>query len=202
MEQRTDDLTGMGVPDAREYILAHSTTLKLNERKLSDLEQEGEKWRNRVALARSKGEEALAQEAEKEAARISAQEESLRTETEQQKAQIKRMVRQLPGLAARERTIDPDLLEQELLMAAGLSPGDEDKLAQNRQFAALEKEAAADVALAALKAKLNRDDAHEAGTQPGAAGEGGSGGNGPAGEPSGEGEGSPEGEGRSGGLAP
>jgi phage shock protein A len=43
---------------------------------------------------------------------------------------------------------------QELLIAAGFNPGDEDKLGQERKFDELEKNAAADDALAALKAKM------------------------------------------------
>jgi len=61
------------------------------------------------------------------------------------------MRRQLPGLAARERSIDPDLLEQELLMALGQT-GEE--AGTERAFQKLEKEKSADEALDALKARM------------------------------------------------
>jgi hypothetical protein len=57
---------------------------------------------------------------------------------------------QLAGLAARERSIDPDLLEQELLIARGGTPGETPAPNLERRFAAAE----ADAALEALKAKL------------------------------------------------
>jgi hypothetical protein len=57
-------------------------------------------------------------------------------------------------LAARERSIDTDLLEQELLIANGRMPGDEEKARSERAFDKLETEAAAEAALAKLKAKM------------------------------------------------
>jgi hypothetical protein len=67
---------------------------------------------------------------------------------------IERMRRQLPGLAARQRSIDPDLLEQEMLIALGRNPGDEAAVGLERKMAGLEKTAGAADALAALKAKM------------------------------------------------
>ena len=66
------------------------------------------------------------------------------------------MRRQIPLLAARERSIDPDLLEQELLMTLGNMPGDEEKVRAERQFREMEKAQSADAALDELKAKMNR----------------------------------------------
>ena len=62
------------------------------------------------------------------------------------------MRRQLPGLAARERSVDPDLLEQELLMALGRSS---EEAAAEKAFQELEKEDSAEAALQVLKAKMN-----------------------------------------------
>jgi len=66
------------------------------------------------------------------------------------------MRRQLPILAAQTRSIDPDLLEQELLMAVGFLPGEEEKAKSERTFSQMEKEAAADDALLQLKAKMGK----------------------------------------------
>ena len=75
----------------------------------------------------------------------------LREEEISLKNGIADMRRQLPGLAARERSVDPDLLEQELLMALGQT---EEEAATERAFKKLEKENAADAALEALKSKM------------------------------------------------
>ncbi len=154
MEQRPEDLLGMSPEDARAYIVAHLATLKLTEKKKAELEAELAKWMGRVELARNKGAEDLAREAEKTAERIRADLTAIQSEAAELMSQIETMRRQLPGLAARQRTIDPDLLEQELLIATGRLPGDEDVAETERNLAKLEKESQAAAALAELKEKL------------------------------------------------
>jgi len=146
-----NDLTGMSVADAKEYILNFITTLKLTEKEIAALEEEAAKWKNRVDLAISKGMEDILTEAAKEAEKVNAKLAGLREEARSLKDGIDAMRRQLPGLAARERSVDPDLLEQELLMALGQT---EEEAATERAFKKLEKENAADSALEALKTKM------------------------------------------------
>ncbi|GHV74403.1 hypothetical protein AGMMS49940_17050 [Spirochaetia bacterium] len=153
MEQLPEDLSGMGAADAKEYIFHYITTLKLTEKKYGTLKGEHEKWLARLNLAASRGAEDLAAAARGEADRIRAERDAIEAEIATLKAQIQRMRGQLPGLAARERSIDPDLLEQELLLALGHTPGEEKTPELERQFAAAE----ADAALEALKAKLKTD---------------------------------------------
>jgi phage shock protein A len=150
MEQSPEDLRGMGVADAKDYIFHHITTLKLTEKKHGELNGEYEKWLSRVNLARSGGKEDLALSAQGEAEKLQAERDALAAEIADLKARIQHMRDQLPGLAARERSIDPDLLEQELLIALGGAPGDDGKADLDRQFEAAET----DAALEALKAKL------------------------------------------------
>ena len=138
-----------------EEILALIATLKLTEKEILALEEDAAKWKDRAELARSRGREELLAEAEKEAERISAKLAELRGEGLSLKNQIDTMRRQLPGLAARVRSIDPDLLEQELLAALGLT-GEEAET--ERAFRKLEKEDSANAALEALKAKLTTED--------------------------------------------
>jgi phage shock protein A len=145
------NLRGMGQAQAREYITAYLTTLKLTEKKHRELEEELAKWKSRIGLARSRGAEDLALGAEKEAACVESRRDALAQEIRELRSQIEVMRRQLPGLAARERSVDPDLLEQELLMAAGLTPGSEEERQVARSLEDLERSAAADAALAALK---------------------------------------------------
>lgn len=154
MEQRPEDLFGMNPQDAKAYIAAHLVSLKLTEKKRSELEAELAKWESRVELARSKGTEDLVQDAERTAERVRLDLSRIRDEEAELRSQIETMRRQLPGLAASQRSVDPDLLEQELLMAAGRLPGDEGAAEIERNLAKLEKEAQADAALSELKAKL------------------------------------------------
>jgi phage shock protein A len=150
MEQALEDLRGMGAADAKDYIFHYITTLKLAEKKHGELIGEHEKWLSRVNLARSGSKESLALAAQAEADKLQAQLGALAGEIADLKARIQRMRDQLPGLAARERSVDPDLLEQELLIALGGSPGDDGKADLDRQFEAAE----ADAALEALKARM------------------------------------------------
>ena len=156
MEQNSTDinLTGMSAAAAKDYILEFITTLKLTEQEISALEEEAAKWKTRVDLARSRGVEDLLREAEKEEERANAKLADLREEARALKERIDTMRRQLPGLAARERSVDPDLLEQELLMALGRT---EEEAETERAFRKLEKESSSDDALEALKAKMKGD---------------------------------------------
>lgn len=152
MEQRIDDLRGMSPAGAKEYIFHFIATLKLTEKNRAGLETEREKWRKREELARSRGAEDLAVEARRETERIQGELDSLSAEEAGLKTQIETMRRQIPALAARERSIDPDILEQELNIALGrdLADGDPAGPALDRRFESV----SADAALESLKAKM------------------------------------------------
>jgi hypothetical protein len=157
MEDNPENLFGMNTASAKEYVIGHITSLKLTEKKYEDLSREYEKWSARVELARSRSNEELAQEAAAEAEKVRERRDALGVEIADLKTQIERMRKQLPGVAARERSIDPDLLEQELLIALGYTPGDETETdtARKRRFEELD----ADAALESLKAILRKDEA-------------------------------------------
>ncbi|MDR1352065.1 MAG: chromosome partitioning protein [Treponema sp.] len=164
MEQGIDDLRGMSPADAKEYIFHFITALKLAEKDRAGLEAELEKWRKREELARSRGAEDLAGEARQETERIRAKVDLLSAEEAGLKAQIETMRKQLPGLAARERSVDPDLLEQELNIAlgkdlAGSGSGGPSGPGLDRQFEGMN----ADAALEALKARMGLGGAAEGG---------------------------------------
>ena len=150
------NLGGMDPASAKEYIYGFISTLKLTEKKIQEIDAELLKWNSRAELARAKGHPDLALEAEKEIERLKTKKQELDSETAELKLQIEQMRRQLPALAACARSIDPDLLEQELLMAAGYLPGEEEKAKSNRTFSKMEKDAAADDALLQLKAKMGK----------------------------------------------
>jgi len=148
------DLTGMSTAAAKEYILGLMTSLKLTEKEIHSLENEEAKWRNRVDLARSQGMDDLEREAERKADEISIKLKELQEEKHTLRSSIADLRRRLPALAAQERSIDPELLEQELLMAMGLT---EEEAETERAFQKLEKEVEAEAALEALKAKMRGD---------------------------------------------
>jgi len=149
-----DDLKGMSAAEAKNYIFGFITTLKLTEKEIRSLEDEAAKWKSRVELARSRGMDELKGEAEKETDRISVRMAALREEERSLRESIAAMRRQLPGLAARERSIDPDLLEQELLMALGQT---EEEAETKKAFEKLEKESSANAALESLKEKMKSE---------------------------------------------
>jgi phage shock protein A len=155
-QQKPENIQGMSVKEAREYILRFITTTKLNERQIQNLKTGQEKWETRMRLARTRDSPGLVSEAEAAYQRITRQIQDLENENTGLKTQIRTMIRQLPGLEARERSIDPDILEQELLMAAGHMPGDEEKPREEREFTALEREALAESALRELKQKMRQ----------------------------------------------
>ena len=146
----------MNPAEAKDYIFNFISALKLTEKQITSLDEEIAKWQARIDLAVSKGQTELALEAEKEKHRLLEKQAALSTETDQLKQQIDEMRRQLPLLASRERSIDPDLLEQELLMAAGFMPGEEEKVRMERKFREMEREQSADAALEELKAKMQK----------------------------------------------
>ena len=113
------NLSGMSAAAAKQYILGFVTSSKLTEKKIRSLEEEAAKWKGRVELARSRGMDDLAAEAEREAAGINAKLAGLREEALALRERIAVMRSQLPGLAARERSVDADILERELLMLLG-----------------------------------------------------------------------------------
>lgn len=154
MENSLIDLGGMDPAGAKEYILGFISTLKLTEKQVEELDAERCRWNTRIELAKSSGCADLAAEAEKELERITSRRRQLLAEIDGLQSQIAEMRRHLPLLAARERSVDPDVLEQELLMAAGYLPGEEAKAQGERLFSDLEKTAAADAALLKLKAKM------------------------------------------------
>jgi len=140
--------------EIKDLILALITTLKLTENEIKSLEDELTKWRNRADLARSKGMDELCLEAEKEIRKIDERLHTLKEEKKELRNEIEETRRQIPVLAAGKRSVDVDLLEQELLMVLGKT---REEAETERAFRDLEKDSAADSALEALKAKMKNN---------------------------------------------
>jgi phage shock protein A len=148
----------MNYNETQEQLRAYIATLKLTERKYAELGSELSKWEKRAELARDSGQADLQSLAEAELLRLKAQQQKLADEIADYKGQIEKLRTELPLLAAQSaaqrRSVDPDLLEQELLIAGGYNPGEEEKAAADRIFAETEKKAFAEDALASLKKKM------------------------------------------------
>jgi phage shock protein A len=160
-EEKNSDLSGMDTAQAKEYILHYVTTLKLTQKKLDEVEQDLSKWNLRIKLAHSKGESGLVLEAERETDKIKARKTELSGEVKELQILIEKMLRQLPDITGQERTgafeetaRALDILEQELLIAAGHLPGDEKEVKINRTMQKLENDTIAETELALLKAKM------------------------------------------------
>ena len=158
-----ESLDGLDAAGAKEYVLGYISTLKLTEKELERLKKEEAKWEGRVNLARANtgGRDDLLREAVEERERIGVRIKDLEKEALDLKVQIDNLKEQLALLPARERSVDPDLLQQELLILSGRMPGDEKEVQRDRAFEKLEKDAAnhgfdADAALEELKARMGK----------------------------------------------
>jgi phage shock protein A len=156
METNIDSLNGLDSASAKEYILGIISTLRLTEKEIQKLGEEVSLWEGRAKLAEEKGRDDLSGEALKECERVKNRRIELETEAAELKATIENLKAQLRILPAKERSVDPDLLEQELLILSGRMPGEEEEAARDRSFEKLEKEASADAALEELKARMGR----------------------------------------------
>jgi phage shock protein A len=156
MEEKDDDLSGMDTQSAKEYVLSYITTFKLTRKKMEELGEELSAWNARSDLARSKGEDALALQAESEADRIRNRQAELSGEAAALQSSIEKMLRQLPDInrqASMVPTVDPVLLEQELLMALST---DEETAKTERALQELERNTAAEAELARLKERMGK----------------------------------------------
>ncbi|MDR1420244.1 MAG: chromosome partitioning protein [Treponema sp.] len=163
MDEKNSDLSGMNTTEAKEYILQHIVSLKLVRKEMEKLEENLSKWNLRTELACSKGETGLALEAKKEAEKIQALRMKLSGDAEELRNMIDRMIQQLPGVTEQKQaspggtdleTVDPVMLEQELLMASGYLPGDEKKAEIDRTMKKLEADNIVEIELAKLKEKM------------------------------------------------
>jgi hypothetical protein len=143
------DLRGMTPEAAKDYILAHMTDLNVLKQRIGEADAETASWEARVKLAAEKGLAELEAQAGLRLSEARARANALKTEAISLATDIKKMRDQVPGLEARVRSVDPDILLAGLQMVTGEMdhPG-ESKL--NEAVAS----AQADDALAALKSSL------------------------------------------------
>jgi hypothetical protein len=154
------DLTGLDLSGAKEYIFAFAVEAKRMEKEIAAAAADLELWKGRIDLAEGKGMAELAAAARAKADEIVSKIAALEAERADIKAKVARMRENLRGIAARERSIDPDRLLAELQLMTGELLGEADastpegaRAATDRAFETLESETKADLDLGALKKK-------------------------------------------------
>ena len=142
------DLEGLGPREASAYVLAFITTLKQTQKALAAAEEESSLWMRRVTLARTKGDEALASQAQARQSDAVAKQVKLETEL----ADLKAKVSVLQEKLTRIRMMGVKLVDADLLLAQlEMITGKRDELAHTM------KQEEASAALDELKKKMQED---------------------------------------------
>ena len=114
------DIEGLGPREAAEYVLAFITTLKSTERDLGRTAEDAALWSRRVSLAREKGDEALAGQAQAKLNEVEGKKASLETELADLGAKVAVLKEKLQRLRGRfQKSVDTDLLLAQLEMLTG-----------------------------------------------------------------------------------
>jgi hypothetical protein len=143
------DLEGLGPREASEYVLAFITTLKQTEKALAAAEEESNLWTRRVMLARTKGDEALAAQAQGRQSDAVAKQAKLEAELADLKAKVSVLKEKLTRIRMMGvKLVDADLLLAQLEMVVG--PRDD--------LSRTMKKEEASAALDELKKKMQEDD--------------------------------------------
>ena len=138
------DIEDLDPAQASEYVLAFITTLKKTEKSLAEAAEETNTWTRRVTLARSKGDEGLAAQAQARLSDATAKQSALEAEL----GDLRRKVAVLKDKLARLKMTGGRLVNTDLLLAQlQMVVGEKDKLGDAM------KQQEADAALDELKRK-------------------------------------------------
>ncbi len=114
------DIEGLDPAQASQYVLAFLTTLKQTEKSLDAAREDTNTWTRRVTLARSRGEETLAAQAQARLSDATAKQSRLESELADLRAKVAVLREKLARLRMTGgRLVDADLLLAQLQMAAG-----------------------------------------------------------------------------------
>ncbi len=128
------DIEGLDPQQATQYVLAFITTLKQTEKALAASVEEESLWTRRVGLARSKGDEGLASQAQARLTDATAKRSQRETELSDLRAKVAVLKEKLTRLRMTGvRLVDADLLLAQLQMLAG--PKDELSSAMKKEEA-------------------------------------------------------------------
>jgi phage shock protein A len=114
------DMEGMDPAQASQYVLAFITTLKQTEKALSGAQEDTGTWTRRVALARSRGDEGFAAQAQARLSDASAKQSQLESELADLRAKVTVLKEKLARLRMTgTKLVDADLLLAQLQMVVG-----------------------------------------------------------------------------------
>jgi phage shock protein A len=114
------DIEGLDPKQAAGYVLAFITTLKQTEKSLAAAVENAALWTRRVALARERGDESLAAQAQARLSDAAAKQAGLEAELADLKAKVAVLKDKLVRLRmSGTRLVDADLLLAQLQMVVG-----------------------------------------------------------------------------------
>ncbi len=146
----------------REYLFSLLTQIKLDAKDLAAREAELKTWQQRMALAQNAGDVQLEAQVQEKIDALQQKIQVLREQAINLKKEAEQLRRDVPLAQASERSVDTDLLEQEILMSAGHSPDSDalEKIQLDKKLEELERAARIDADLQALKETLaqNKDE--------------------------------------------
>ena len=134
------DIEGMDPAQASQYVLAFITTLKQTEKSLADAAEDTNTWTRRVTLARSRGDEGLAAQAQARLSDATAKQSRLETELADLNAKVAVLKDKLVRLRMTGgRLVDADLLLAQLQMVVGKKDELQDAMKIEEANAALDE---------------------------------------------------------------
>ncbi len=114
------DIEGLGPKEASDYVLAFITTLKQTEKAAAAAQEDVSLWTRRVELARARGDEALAAQAQARLDEMIAKKAKLDAELSELKATVSVLKEKLTRVRMMGgRLVDTDLLLAQLEMVVG-----------------------------------------------------------------------------------
>lgn len=134
------DIEGLDPAQASQYVLAFITTLKQTEKSLAEAAEDANTWTRRVTLARSRGDEALAAQAQARLSDATAKQSKLEAELADLKAKVSVLKDKLARLRMTGgRLVDTDLLLAQLQMVVGKKDELGDAMKKEEAQAALDE---------------------------------------------------------------
>lgn len=148
-----EELSRLDYDGAMNLLFAYTTDIKRADKEIDALRKEIALWTSRVSLAEGKGLTELAAGARAQLAQLDAKVADILASRAEMERDTGRIKEALPGIKAKERSIDPDLLQAELSMMTGEAL-DPEKAKLDRELDALSKTDGSADPLAALKRRM------------------------------------------------
>ncbi|MFZ3110313.1 MAG: hypothetical protein WA234_06450 [Rectinemataceae bacterium] len=159
-----EELSKLDHGAAMDLLFAYTTDIKRHEKDIEALKKDAALWASRVSLAEARNLPELAAGAKTQLSGLEARLSGIQASKAELERDAARIKEALPGIKAKERSIDPDQLQAELSMMTGEAL-DPEKARLDRELDTLAKTGADSDPLEALKRKmgLGRESVGESG---------------------------------------